>query len=125
MIIGITGLYCSGKDTVAEYLVEKGFAHISLSDILREQMKKMNIEITRDNLIKYGNDLRKLLGPGVLAEIAISRFARGDNYAISSIRSPAEAEVLNRFGDFVLIKVQAAASLRFKRILERKRESDP
>ena len=40
MIIGITGSYASGKDTVASILQEKGFIHYSLSDILREELKK-------------------------------------------------------------------------------------
>jgi len=39
MIIGITGNYCSGKDTAAEILKRMNFFHTSFSDILREELK--------------------------------------------------------------------------------------
>ena len=38
--IGVTGTLGSGKDTLAAYLVSKGFEHISLSDLIREELKK-------------------------------------------------------------------------------------
>jgi dephospho-CoA kinase len=63
MIIGITGPNASGKDTVADILEEKGFIHYSLSDILREELKKSNKEEIRKNLIKIGNELRKKIWP--------------------------------------------------------------
>ncbi|MBI4243921.1 MAG: AAA family ATPase [Planctomycetes bacterium] len=125
MIIGLTGLYCSGKDTAAEYFVTKGFTHISLSDLLREEMKKRKIEITRDNLIQFANDLRRLLGPGVLADMAIRQIEPGKNFVVSSIRSPAEVEALKKTGTFLLIEIQSSAQMRFKRLLKRKRENDP
>ena len=57
MIIGLTGSYCSGKDTVADYLVnKKGFSHISLSDIIRQELQKAGIEPTRENLINNGKE---------------------------------------------------------------------
>ena len=44
MIIGLTGSYCSGKDTVANYIVQNyGFIHFSLSDEIRVLMKEQNI----------------------------------------------------------------------------------
>ncbi len=56
MIIGLTGSYCSGKDTVADYIVGKsGFLHFSLSDEIRLIMKEQNIEPTRENLIVLGS----------------------------------------------------------------------
>ena len=54
MILGITGTYASGKDTVANILIKSRFNHISFSDILREELKKEEKEITRDDLIKRG-----------------------------------------------------------------------
>jgi dephospho-CoA kinase len=56
VIIGLTGSYCSGKDTVADYIVGKsGFLHFSLSDEIRLIMKEQNIEPTRENLIVLGS----------------------------------------------------------------------
>ena len=59
MILGVTGNYASGKDTVAEIIIGVGFTHISFSDILREELKKQKKEITRDSLTIFGNELRE------------------------------------------------------------------
>lgn len=127
MIIGITGLYCSGKDAAAEYLVTKGFIHISLSNILREEMKKRKLRITRDTLISFANELRKLLGGGVLGELAALRMEAGKDYVITSIRSPLEVEAIRQRagGSLVLVEIQASTKLRFDRLSKRRREDDP
>ena len=45
MLIAVTGLNGSGKDTVANYFKEKyGFNHISLSDIVREIVKEKGLD---------------------------------------------------------------------------------
>ena len=56
MIIGITGPYCSGKDTVAEYLAGMSFRHISLSDMIRNELRGKGKTPTRAALIKKGNE---------------------------------------------------------------------
>ena len=49
MIIGLTGPYCSGKDTIAEYISrEYGYIHYSLSDVIREMMRGLSIELIRE-----------------------------------------------------------------------------
>ncbi|MDR2427358.1 MAG: AAA family ATPase [Endomicrobium sp.] len=69
MIIGLTGSYCSGKDTVADYISQKhGYKHFSLSDVIREIMKEAGLEPTRENLITFGTNLREENGNGVLAK---------------------------------------------------------
>jgi len=50
MIIGLTGRNGTGKTEVANYLKSKGFELISLSDILREEARKRNMDEKRDNL---------------------------------------------------------------------------
>lgn len=42
MVIGITGKKRSGKDTLANYLVEKGFIKIELARPLKDWLKKVN-----------------------------------------------------------------------------------
>ena len=125
MIIGLTSSYSAGKDAVAEYLVKKGFKHISLSDLIREQMRQARVEITRENLIKFGNMLRTKFGHGVLSAIAIEKMKPGQNYVVSSIRHPAEINELEMIVGFVLVAVDAPAELRFKRALARNREKEP
>jgi len=126
MIIGLTGSYCSGKDTVADYLVsKKGFSHISLSDIIRQELKKAGIKPTRENLIKNGTRIRQEKGDGYLAEKALTEIACSKDYIITSIRHPAEIAELKKKSDFRLIFVDAPSKLRFERMQKRKRVGDP
>ena len=48
MIVGITGFFCAGKDTMAAMLQQKGFNHISLSDIIREELSSRSIPFSMD-----------------------------------------------------------------------------
>ncbi len=125
MIIGLTGENCAGKSTICEYLKKKGFYYFSLSDAIREELKKENKAVTRENLIAKGNELRSLGGPGVLGK-KISQMLQGDkNYVIDSIRNPAEVEELKKSGRFFLFYVTANSQIRFERIKSRAREEDP
>jgi len=126
VIIGITGMFCSGKDTVAEHLVSKGFKHISLSDFLREELGRRGVDVTRDNLIKVGNELRAEFGHGVLGERALNAMKEKEgDYVVTSIRHPAEAKALMQHGHFFLVEVRAPIKTRFQRIKKRNRENDP
>jgi len=124
MIIGLTGTLCAGKDTVAHHLMEKGFEHVSLSAILREEMQKRGMEITLDNLTKFGNSLKENEGDKFLVEKALERIDPNKNTVISSIRQPGEIDHLKQQKDFYLIFVDADPKIRFKRLLLRNRPGD-
>ncbi len=121
MLIGVTGESCAGKDTTARCLNERGYIHYSLSDQLRAELGKKR---RFSDLGKLANELRKKHGPGFLAERALETFEPEGDYVISSIRNPAEAEILKTRGDFYLVSVTAPQKVRFKRMLERGREKN-
>jgi len=125
MILGVTGWYAAGKDTVAEFLVEKNFYHFSLSDFIREEAKKRKISITRDNLIKLGIELRNTHGSSALAQKAMKNVKDGENYVITSIRNVEEAKLVLGPEDSILIEVTAPIQERLRRIVKRDRENDP
>lgn len=125
MIIGLTGSYGAGKDEVAHYLEAKGFLHYSLSDIIREELVKEKKELSRDSLIKKGNELREKFGPDILALRVLEKFRTRDNFVISSVRNPAEIKALGKRPDFLLVYVDAPLNLRFQRTCLRQRENDP
>lgn len=119
MIIGVAGTHGSGKDTLAAYLVSKGFVHYSHSDVLREDLRERGIEVIRDNLQRYGNDLRAKEGHDILARRIQKKLVPGKNYVISSIRNAAEVDSWKKMKGFVLVWVDAPADIRFKRSTSR------
>ncbi|MDR3307158.1 MAG: AAA family ATPase [Endomicrobium sp.] len=126
MIIGLTGSYCSGKDTIADYMSKKyGYKHFSLSDVIREIMKEVGIEPTRENLIAFGAKLREENGNGVLAKKVLEKAKNGGKYCITSIRHSEEVNELGKREDFVLLNVDAPQDVRFERMQKRKRPGDP
>ena len=58
MIIGLTGRNAAGKGAAADFLKSKGFTFHSLSDVIREEVKRRGLELTRDALIATGPELR-------------------------------------------------------------------
>lgn len=124
MIIGLTGSNASGKGEAALYIKSKGFIYHSLSDILREEGKRLGIEPLRENLIKLGNDLRRKNGPSFLARRVIERLSSKENHVVDSIRNCAEIEALKKISGFILIGIDAPVEIRFKRSLKRKRPGD-
>jgi len=127
MIIGLTGSLAAGKGVVSEFLKEHGFVYLSLSDELREIAKEHKIELTRENLQNLGNKLREEKGAEVLAKRVFNKINNQEykKAIIDGIRNPGEIDVLRKLTNFFLVSVDAPQEIRFKRMVERSRESDP
>jgi dephospho-CoA kinase len=125
MIIGLTSFIGGGKGTLAAYLEDKGFICLSLSDVIREELKEKNLPITRENLQDMANDLRKEKGNDYLAKKLISKIKEGKDYVFESLRNPDEIKALRHLDDFNLIFIDAPEKVRFSRVKKRNRESDP
>jgi dCMP deaminase len=124
IIIGLTGRNASGKTTAGQVLATRGFHYLSLSDVIREEANKRGLADVRENLIALGNELRERHGPGALAELTVGRMQSDRNYAVDSIRHPAEVAVLKRAGSFSLFHIFAPLEARFERALARDRDGD-
>ena len=127
MIIGLTGSLAAGKGVVSDFLKEKGFVYLSLSDELREIARQRKIELTRENLQNLGNQMREENGSGVLAKLVSDKIKnqKYTNAIVDGIRNPAEISELRKLKNFFLVCVDAPQEIRFKRMQERNRESDP
>lgn len=124
IILGVTGTFSSGKDTVANHLVKKGFFHLSLADLVREECRKRNCYDSRDDLIKVANELRQKYGSGILAKMALEKTKDKEKIVISSIRNPGEVEELKKAGHFFLLAVDAPIKLRYERAKKRGKIDD-
>ena len=127
IVIGLTGKNAAGKGTVARFLSQNNFDYHSLSDSLRDELRRLGKEETRENLIEIGNRLRKEGGPGVLADKMIPKLELDNNHIIDSIRNPFEVNSLREklsSNTFILISVDADARLRYDRLCSRRRIGD-
>jgi len=125
MIIGLTGKNGAGKGLVAEYLQSKHFAYHSLSDVIREEIRKEGVDVTRERLIAKGRELRQKRGASVLADLILAKIDPKQNAIVDSIRNPAEVQALRSSPAFLLIAVDAEQKIRFERCQKRGRENDP
>tara|TARA_Y100000991_G_C21917492_1_gene325015 strand:+ start:172 stop:768 length:597 start_codon:yes stop_codon:yes gene_type:complete len=127
IVFGLTGKNASGKGTVAEILKKKNFTYHSLSDSLRDELKSLKKEETRENLIDIGNKLREKGGPGVLADKLMPKLNSENNHIVDSIRNPLEVISLRKetlLRRFFLISVDANSKLRYDRLCSRGRIGD-
>ena len=125
MIIGLSGKNASGKGSVAKFLESKGFCYFSLSDVIRDEIRKRGEDVTRERLIEVGTELRSRHGTGYLARQILGCIQEERNDVVDSFRHPDEVAVFRGRPDFYLVVTQATPATRFARIKERARESDP
>lgn len=125
MLIGLTGKNACGKGEVAKYLIQKGFDYFSLSNVVRDLMKKRKIPITRENMISFANQLRQKYGSSVLADMVIKHLDMTTNCIIDSIRNPGEVIAFRKIDKFVLLNIISSPEIRFERIKKRNRPGDP
>ena len=118
-LIGLTGPNGAGKGEAAAYLVGRGYAYLSLSDVIRDKLRAESREASRDNLIAKGNALRREHGPDILARLVMEKVV--GRSVIDSIRNPSEVVFLKRQEGFLLVAVDALPALRFARVRSRGR----
>lgn len=122
LIIGVTGLSGSGKDTVASYIEKKGFKNYSLSDEIRIEAKKRGLGTDRDSLIKLVDEMRATLGKDILSQRMLKRI-KGDS-VVTSFRHPVEVENFKKLPNFYLINVKAPIKIRYGRAIARNRAGE-
>lgn len=126
IILGITGTLGAGKGTIVEYLVErKGFVHYSVREFLIGVIKSRNLPVNRDTMVSTANELRANNGSSYIAnELYKKAVLHKTDCIIESIRTPGEAELLSKKGDFFLLAVDAPPNIRYERIKQRASETD-
>lgn len=107
-IIGLAGALASGKDSLANYLVDHHqFCHVSTGDLVRQVAMKRYGSIERPILYKTANELRNERGHGVLGEMALEYYdSVKDKYTggliVSGLRALAEAKAVKDAGGTII-----------------------
>jgi len=126
MIIGVSGRNGAGKGEFIKCLEQEGLRSLSLSDAIRRVLDERGQGETRERMIETGRELRAAGGPGVLAERLLEMMDPECNYAVDSVRHPAEVAALRASGrPFRLVWVDADEAIRFERMQARGRSGDP
>ncbi len=129
IIICPVGLNGSGKGKVCKILSDShGFISYSTSDVFRELTTARGLELTRENIGKTANEIRKEQGKDFASaylsqSMDISKF----NYVIDGCRQVEEILYLqNKYPDqVVVLKVYCDPHIRFDRMKARNRVGDP
>ena len=126
IIIGLTGPNGAGKGEVANFLKSKGFAYYSLSDVIRDEATKRNLEHSRENLRIIGNELRESFGPSVLGKLTLEKIEnqKVSRAVVDSIRNPEEIKQLKTNHAFFLLGVTSKIETRFERAMKRNRNEN-
>jgi cytidylate kinase len=130
-LIALSGTNGAGKDTVGELLAsEYGFLFISMTDMLRAEAARRNIDTSRENLRMISAQWRRTSGLGVLIDASIAAYEQrgGDQkYAglvVASVRNPGEVDRVHELGGKVLW-IDADQHVRYDRLKQRMRADDP
>ena len=122
--LGVAGLNGAGKTEVVHFFERRSFHAVSLSDVIREDLARDEIDPTREHMIERGRVLRERYGPGVLADRVVPRLPADRHQVVDSIRHPAEVEALRAGGAFALLWIDAPARVRYERVASRGRAGD-
>lgn len=127
IILGLAGEISSGKGTVAKYVCEKhsGSAH-RFSTILSDVLKRMHLEVNRENLQKTSTMLREYFFDDILSSV-IATDVENDPHkiiAIDGVRRLADIAYLKKLEGFKLVYIEADLEKRFERITKRGEKTD-
>lgn len=122
MLIGVSGKMRSGKDTVAEYIVEKyGFEHKKFSQGIKEIYEKYHYKDNngikpRAELQGLGQGIRAVLGEDVWVNYTLKDVEDNDNVIVSDVRQDNEFIALRERGAFIIL-VSASKQAQKERLL--------
>lgn len=122
LILGVTGEMGSGKGVIAKHvaLEYSGGTH-KFSTMLRDLLKRMYIEESRENIAKLSKMLRQNFGEEVFANTMYHE-TQNDKHeivVIDGIRRIADITYLKQLENFKLIYVDADLETRYQRVVDR------
>lgn len=127
IILGFTGLMASGKGTAAAYYQKKYNATTyRFSTMLRDLLKRLHLEHSRDNLIKMSEAIRSTFGEDTMAKTLAGDVAEDANEIIivEGIRRMADIAYLSKLPNFILVEIFADPKTRHYRITQRTENQD-
>lgn len=128
-LIGISGTNGAGKDTAAQFLVGRGYMHVSTGDILRAEATERGLDHERSTLIELAKTLgQEQNNPHALVAMGIEAWHNNraeylGGLVMSGLRILGEAEEFKRRGGQLLF-IDAPVEERYRRIQGRGRGAE-
>ncbi|MFX1420009.1 MAG: AAA family ATPase [Promethearchaeota archaeon] len=125
-VLTIAGLPGSGKTTAIESIKDLGLI-VTMGDVIRNEVKKRNLEPTGNNIGNVAKELREKEGSAIIAEKCVEFIMNMEAEVIfvDGVRSLAEVNIFRKFWRFPIIAIVVNEEQRFKRLFERGRTDDP
>ena len=120
-VLAITGQPGSGKTTAIDAIRDLGLV-ITMGDVVRNEVKKRNLEPSGTNIGKIAKQLRKEKGPTIIAEKCVDLIMSKNEEIIfiDGIRSLSEINIFRKYWKFPIIAIVVDDKIRFKRLFEKK-----
>ncbi|MHA1145559.1 MAG: AAA family ATPase [Candidatus Helarchaeota archaeon] len=127
-IFTLVGMPGAGKSEATKLIEDLGIPVIIMGDVIREEMRRNGIELTRENMGKFTREIREHLGWDIVAKKCVEKIKNieADILIIDGVRNPEEIEYFkNNLEKFKVIYVKASPETRFQRLRARGRVDDP
>jgi len=122
--VAFTGMPGSGKTEAVKIAQRQGIKVVRMGDIIWEEVTRRGLRINDDNVGRIASELRVTQGKDIWARRILLKI-REDTVIIDGVRSYEEVETFKkRLRDFTLVAIHASPTVRYNRILQRKRTDD-
>ncbi|MCL7415849.1 MAG: flagellar hook-basal body complex protein FliE [ANME-2 cluster archaeon] len=127
-IIAFVGMPASGKGEAAKVAKDMGYPVVNMGNAIREEIERLGLEPTDENLGMTGTKLRQEEGPSAIARRCVPklRAINVDTAVVDGVRNIEEVHLFKEeFGDdFLLINIDSSTQNRLHRIQMRGRSDD-
>ncbi len=127
-IIAFVGMPASGKGEAAEVAGNMGYPLVNMGNVIREEVERLGLEPTDENLGGTGTRLRQEEGLSAIARRCVPKLRAfdADTAVVDGVRNIEEVHLFKEeFGeDFLLINIDSSIQNRLRRIQMRGRSDD-
>ena len=127
LVVCLVGMPGAGKSTIANGLAALGYHTVNMGDSIRAEAKRRRIKPNGENLGKIMLELRSQNGPGAVACLIKPQVvgSQASTVIVDGIRSNAEIEILQEYGNVKILAIHASQNTRFGFLTKRNRSDDP
>jgi len=122
LVVGLVGEIAAGKGEAVKFLQKEYKSEVyRFSDVLKELLERLSMDVTRENLQALGRVLRVLFGDNILVEALKQDISssNADLVVVDGVRYHVEAEMVRSFENNILLYITAPEDVRYQRVLSR------